>query len=103
MCQLPSFLLSLFLHLEGASLSLLSPGGERTGRSLRAGRRVEERRSGVSEERKKERKKERKTERQDNTVLLFFLLRYFTQTGGITPLGVFSDTFPGHKMRVYTL
>ena len=31
------------------------------------------------------------------------ILRYFTQTGGITPLGVFSDAFPGHKMRVHLL
>jgi hypothetical protein len=27
-------------------------------------------------------------------------LRYLTQTGGITPLGVFSDAFPGYKMWV---
>jgi hypothetical protein len=31
------------------------------------------------------------------------ILRYFTLTGGITSLGVFSDAFPGHKMRVHLL
>jgi hypothetical protein len=31
------------------------------------------------------------------------VLRYFEQTGGITSLGVFSDAFPGHKMRVHLL
>jgi hypothetical protein len=30
-------------------------------------------------------------------------LRYFTQTGGITPLGVFSDALPGHNMREHLL
>jgi hypothetical protein len=29
--------------------------------------------------------------------------RCFTQTGGISPLGVFSDAFTGHKMRVHLL
>jgi hypothetical protein len=30
-------------------------------------------------------------------------LRYFTQRRRITPLGVFSDAFPGQKMRVHLL
>jgi hypothetical protein len=38
---------------------------------------------------------------------LFFasrgVLRYFTQTGGMNPLCIFSDAFPGHKMRVHLL
>jgi hypothetical protein len=29
--------------------------------------------------------------------------RYFLQTGGITPLGVLSDAFPGHKMCEHLL
>jgi hypothetical protein len=31
------------------------------------------------------------------------VLPYFTQTGGITPLGVFSNALPGNKMRVHLL
>jgi hypothetical protein len=31
------------------------------------------------------------------------VLRYFTLTDGITTLGVFSNTFPDHKMRVHLL
>jgi hypothetical protein len=31
------------------------------------------------------------------------VLRYFMQTGGITPLGVFSDALPGHNMRIHLL
>jgi hypothetical protein len=31
------------------------------------------------------------------------ILRYFTQTGAITPPGVFSSAFPGHMMRVHLL
>jgi hypothetical protein len=30
-----------------------------------------------------------------------FFSRYLTQTGRITPLGVFSDAFLGHKMWVH--
>jgi hypothetical protein len=31
------------------------------------------------------------------------VLRYLAQTCGITPLGVFSDAFPGYKIWVYLL
>jgi hypothetical protein len=33
----------------------------------------------------------------------FGILRYFTQTGGITSCSVFADAFPGHKMQVHLL
>jgi hypothetical protein len=37
---------------------------------------------------------------QSRIVFSFGVLWQFTQTGGITSLGVFSDAFAGHKMRV---
>jgi hypothetical protein len=45
--------------------------------------------------------------KQCNTTFSFSfsrsVLRYITQTGGMTPLGVFSGAFPGHKMQAHLL
>jgi hypothetical protein len=37
------------------------------------------------------------------SIFSFGFCQYLTQTGGITPLSVFSDAFPDHKMRVHLL